>query len=87
MHIDEEKKQIPQKEHIAVIWRKTREAFEAAPEEVCQNVIDELAEMKKQREEEKAKQKAKADSEEEEHTMVEYAASVICFFFFFFFFK
>ena len=61
-----------------MIRRKTREAFEAAPMEVRQKVIDELVEMKKQKEEEKAKQKVKSDGEEEERTTAEYAASVIC---------
>lgn len=60
-----------------MIRRKTREAFEATPEEVRQKVIDELAEMKKQKEEEKAKEKEKADGKEQERTTTEYAASVI----------
>lgn len=78
MHAEGEKQQKPKKEHIAVIRRRTREAFEAAPEEVRQKVIDELAEMKKQKEEEKAKQKVKGDGEEVERTPAEYTASVIC---------
>jgi hypothetical protein len=76
--VDEEKQAAPKNEHIAVIQRKTREAFEAAPPEIHQKVLDELAEMKKQKIEEKTKEKAKANGEDVERTPAEYAASVIC---------